>query len=114
MVRSGYPGQRLRESGQLDGAVHGLGSAAGEEHPAVRHRCQLHQSIGELVGGRVTEPVEAVVSLQRTDLYRDGLGNFGPAVSYVAVPQGRHGVDVAAAVDVPYQRPLAADHGRER
>ena len=72
----GVTGLHLRDPSQLHGGVDRLRSRLAEEDACVGDRRHRHQQLGELVGARVGERVEAGVRLELDDLAGDGVGHL--------------------------------------
>ncbi len=109
-----FAGDCVCQAGDLRGRVHRFRSAAGQKHPGARHGCQRGESLGERVGRRVGEPLEQVEGVESPQLRRHRFDDFFAAVSGCAVPQTRHGVDVAPTGVVHNVRTLAGDDADER
>lgn len=102
------PSLGVRDAGELDGGVHGLGAAAGQEDPAAGDRGQRDEPISELLDGGVRELLEAVVGLQLLHLLGHGVGDLFAPVTDVAVPEGGEPIDVPPPVLFPDGRALAS------
>ena len=91
----------VRHPGDLDRRVDRLRTAAGQEHPRVRHRRQPGEQRGEPVRGLVGEDLVGVEAVQPAELRRDRVGDLGTAVPDVAIPEAAQRVDVTPPLDIP-------------
>ena len=86
-------------AGELDGALVGLGTAVGEEHPA-GDADQLDQPLGQPNAGLVDRQVGRV--RQRHDLAADGLDDRRVSVAEGGDRDPGDEIEILAAVVVPY------------
>ena len=82
---------------QLARQVDRVGAAAGEHDLGARDGADLDQAVGEPEGRLVREAAERVVGLQLPHLLVRGLGDAGPPVSDVRMPQAGRGVEQSLA-----------------
>ena len=106
-------GLYVSQARQLHRRVHGLGTRRGEEHARLGHGRDVHQNLGQLLGGGVGERVERGVRGESAGLTTYGRGDVGSTVSHGAIPEAGHAVDVFVAPVVVHDRPLTANEGDE-
>ena len=91
---------------QLDGGVHAVTAAAGQEDLRVRHGRQSRDAIGEIKGGSRGEIAEGRVPGDRRHLTGDRVRDLRAPVTDVAVPQRCRGIEVAATLLIGHTRAL--------
>ena len=96
-------------TGHLDGRLHGLAAALGEED-MVEVAGHVLGHLGGQLDGRLVGDLKDVVDRQLLGLFGDGVEDLLPAVPHVDRPEAGKGVDVGLAVDVPYDGAFGVVH----
>src|SRR3990170_3375459 len=97
-------------AGHLRRRVDRVRSPACEEHLALGDRREGAHPLGELYRRPVGQVAEGRVGSQAPDLLGHGVGDLGPTVADVAVPERRRRVEVAAPLLVPHVYALTPVH----
>jgi len=104
----GVPGLDMGQAREFHRRIYRLRAAAAEKNPGIGHRANRHEFCGEFFDGRAGERIKSRISLERRDLFGDGVGDFLSTMADRAVPKTRHSVHELVSIVIPNESTLTA------